>query len=66
MKGWNHLPLQTRLEVNQEVAATDHIHARERRVGKDVVMRKNHPFPHRLADPVTTVFLGEKALQPFR
>src|SRR5262245_11826688 len=41
MKQRNDLPLQTRLEVDQQVAARDQIETRKRRIANNAVIRKD-------------------------
>ena len=59
-----HLLLQARLEIDQQVAATDEVHARERRIGDEVLPREDHHLAQRLADPVAAFLLDEEPPQP--
>ena len=57
--------LQHRLQVDQQVAATDHVDAREGGIGQHVVPRENAGVADRLADPVTGIDFGEEPPQAF-
>ena len=63
MKRGDRLLLQARLEIDQEIAATDEVHARERRVGDQVLPREDHHFAQRLADAVAAFLLDEEPPQ---
>src|SRR5262245_55702264 len=58
--------LQGRLMVDQQVAATDQVHTRERRVGGDVLSSENTHFADRLADAVAAIRLREETAQTLR
>src|SRR5262245_66670743 len=58
--------LQNRLEVDQQIAATDQVHMRERRIGDDVLSREDAHVAERLADAVTSLRLDEEAAQSLR
>jgi hypothetical protein len=49
MKNRDHLSLQNRVQVNQYVPATNQLHVGKRRVGKEVLARKNAHVPNGLA-----------------
>src|SRR5512133_685180 len=66
MKGGDRLLLQSRLEVDQDVSATDEVHAREGRIVDEILPGEDHHFPQRLADPVPALLLHEKAPQTLR
>ena len=57
------LLLQGRLQIDQQVAATHDIHAREGRVGDQVLAREDHHLAQALADAVAAFFLGEEPPQ---
>ena len=59
------LLLQHRLQVDQEVAATDQVDAREGRVGQYVVPREDAGVTDRLLDAVAAVDLDEEPPQAF-
>ena len=65
MEGRQDPPLQRRGHVDQDVAAADQIHVRERRIGGEVLAREDADVADRLVDPVEVVFLLEEAVQPF-
>src|SRR5215813_13604127 len=58
--------LQDRLEVDQQVAATDQIHPREWWVGDDVLSREDAHVAERLANAVTSIRLRKEAAQSLR
>ena len=60
----HHLPLQHGLEVDEQVAAADQVHARKRRVRGDVVFGEHAEIPNALGDAVLPVHLVEEAQQP--
>ena len=61
-----HLLLQGRRHVDEHVAATDQVHLRERRIGRDVLAREDAQVADRLLDPIDVVLLAEEASQPLR
>ena len=65
MKGWQHLHLQAGLQIDQQVAATDQLHARERRVNQEILPREDDHLPQGLADAVAAVLLDEEPAQSF-
>ncbi len=66
MEGRQNLLLRPRLEVNQQVPATDQVHARERRVAQDILPREHAQLPEALAHPVAAVLFHKETPQPFR
>lgn len=66
VKRGHRLLLPARFEIDQEVAAADEVHARERRVGDEVLTREDHHVPQRLADSVATFRLDEEPPQAHR
>ena len=40
----NCLPLEARLEIDHQIAATDEVHARKRRIVDEILSRKNNHF----------------------
>ena len=66
MERGERLLLQARLEINQQVAATDEVHARERRVADEVLPGEDDHLAQRLADPVAAFLLDEEPPQAFR
>ena len=65
MKRRDDLFLQTGFQVNQQIAATDQIEARERRIAQEILPRKHDHLPQRLADAETAVLLDKEPPQPF-
>ena len=63
MKRGHRFLLRARLEIDQHVAATDEVYARERRVGGEVLPREDHHIAHRLIDTVAAVRLDKEPLQ---
>lgn len=57
------LLLQARLEIDEQVAATDEVHLRERRVGDEILPCKNHHLAQRLRYAVTALLFDEEAPQ---
>src|SRR5713226_6156545 len=66
MKSGQRLLLQTRLKINQQVAATDKVHARERRVGDEILSGEDDHFSQWLDDAIAAFFLDKKTPQSFR
>ena len=66
MEGGQRLLLQARLQINQQIAATDQVHARERRVADQILPRENDHLAQGFDDPVAAFFLDEKPPQAFR
>src|SRR6266849_7464199 len=66
MENGKRLFLQTGLEINQQVAATDEVHARERRVSDEILPGEDDHLPQRLDDPVAAFLLDKKASQALR
>ena len=58
--------LERRSEVDEKVAATDDVDARERRIASDVVAGEDAAIPQRLADLVPALHRGEEPFQPLR
>src|SRR3954469_11017671 len=65
MKDREHFSLQRAIEINENVAATDQVHVRKRRIIKEILPRENDGVAQALGDAVTAVFFGEKAAEPF-
>ena len=59
------LLLQTWLDINQHVAATDEVQARERRVAQEILPGEDDRLPHRLADAIAAVLRDKEAPHPF-
>lgn len=66
VKGIDQLGLLGCLEINQQIAAADQVHLDERRMGNDVMQRKDAKFADHLLDPPGPALLGEPALAAFR
>ena len=60
------LLLRLDIHVDQEIAAAEDVHLRERRIDKDVLRRKDHQVADLFLDPVALVFLDEESLKPLR
>src|SRR5580700_5856131 len=58
--------LKNRLEVDQNIPATDQVNARKRRVPGQVLTREGTHVPDGLNHPVVPVGLDEKTCQAFR
>ncbi len=58
--------LQFRREVDQQVAATEHVQFGERRVHDEVLGREHGHFADLLMDAVDAVFLREESAEAFR
>ena len=61
-----HLFLQARLKVDQHIAATDQIQAREGGIADDVLPGKHDGVAKRFDDPEPALFLGKKPPQTLR
>src|ERR1700722_4232980 len=66
VKGGQHLLLQRDAQIDEEIAATDEIYSRERRIPRDVLNRKDTNIAHLLADLIAVIGLREKLLQALR
>src|SRR5438132_1619679 len=66
MKCVEHPLLHLLIEVDQEIAATDQISARERRIGNHILAREHTHFANRLADAIAAVFFDKESMQSFR
>jgi hypothetical protein len=60
------LLLQCGSEIDQQIAAGEEVDFRERRVGDDVLRRKNDHLPYLPVDPVTRFLANEEERQPLR
>ena len=60
MEKGNRFALKARSKIDQQVAATDEVHARERRVSDHVLLCKDNHFSERLADAVSSLLFREK------
>ena len=58
------LPLQLRVQVDEDVAAEDQVEPRERRIPGEVLAREDAQVAHHLADAVAAVDPREEAAQP--
>jgi hypothetical protein len=58
--------LQRRSEVDEEVAATDEVDARERRIAGDVVAGEDAAIPQQPANVVPAFHGGEEPIEPLR
>ena len=59
------LLLQTRLDIDEQVAATDQVHAREGRIADEILPRKDDCVAQRLDHAIAVLFLDKEASQPF-
>ncbi len=59
-------PLELGLEVDEEVAARDQIHPRERRISEQIVRREDAGVAELLDDRGRAALLGEEAPEPLR
>src|SRR5439155_23494670 len=66
MKRRHDLFLQTGFEIDQQVAATDEVDARERRVAQEILSGENDDLPQRLGNPIAAVLLDKESPQPLR
>src|SRR5665213_3454475 len=66
VKGRQRPLLQSGLQVDQQVAATDQIHFRKRRITDQILARENHRLAKRLGDSVAALLLDEKPSQSLR
>ncbi len=66
MERGQRLLLEGRLQIDEQVAATDQVHAREGRIGDEVLPREDDHLAQRLADTVAAFFLDEEPPQPLR
>src|SRR5213080_3443263 len=57
--------LQAGLKINQQVAATDEVHARERRVAQEILSGEDDGLPQGLTDAVAAVLLDKEPSQAF-
>ena len=58
------LALQIGAEIDQQIAAGHHVHAREGRIADDVMRRKDAHFAHLLGHDISGAVALEKARQP--
>src|SRR5689334_23923269 len=66
MKSGHRLLLQTRLEIDQQVAATDQVHPREWRIADHILPREYDALAQWFDDAIAALLLDEKAAQPLR
>jgi hypothetical protein len=66
MKKRDDVLLQRRFQIDQQVAAADQVHLRERRIDQQVLLGKDAHIAHVLVDAVAALHLHKKAAQPFR
>jgi len=66
VKDGEHLLLQARLEIDQQVAATDDVHARERGIADDVLSGEDDHLAQGLVDPIAAFLLDEESPHPVR
>ncbi len=66
MKRGQRLFLEARLEIDEQVAAADQVHAREWRVADEVLPREYDHFAQRLVDAIAALLLDEESPQPLR
>src|SRR4030095_16729344 len=64
MEDWDHAFLQARFEVDQQIAATDQVHAGERRIADHVLPGKDDDLAQGLVDAISSVLLNEEPPQP--
>ena len=60
-----HLLLQTRFQVDQQVPTADEVDTRERRITDEILPRKDDYLAQRLVDPIAALLLDEKPPQAF-
>jgi hypothetical protein len=60
------LALHHGLEIDQKVAATDQVEARERRIAKHVLRRKHHELAQAPLHPIDAIEPIEEAGEPLR
>ena len=61
MEGADEFGLLFGSEIDEQVSATDQVHSDERRMGDDVLHRKDDQFANRLLDPPRSAFGREPA-----
>ena len=66
MKCVEHPLLHLLIQVDQKIAATDQVSARERRIGDHILAREHAHFANRLADAIAAVFFDKESMQSFR
>src|SRR5258708_34974061 len=66
MENGERLLLQTRLKINQQIAATNQVQPREGRVVDKILPGEDDHLPQRLDDAIAAFFLDKKAAQSFR
>ncbi len=66
MKDLHHAPLCGRIQIDQQIAATHQIQARERRITGHVLAGEDAQVAQTLGDAVVMVLLDEEALQALR
>ncbi len=66
MENGERLFLQTRLKINQQVAATNQVQPREGRVVDEILPGEDDHLPQRLDDAIAAFFLDKKPAQSFR
>ena len=66
MESRERLLLQTRLQINQQITATDQVHARERRIADEILPGEDDHLAQRLNDAIAALLLDKKSSQPFR
>ena len=66
MKRSDHLALQIRAEINQDIPTADQIETGEGRVHEQVLAREDAHLTNRLNDLVAVLHALEKARLPFR
>ena len=66
MKNGQDLLLHALFDVNQQVAATDEVHARKGGIGDEILSGEDTHLADGLVDSVAAVLLGKEASQPFR
>src|SRR5260221_3044441 len=65
VQGRQNLSLQVRLEINQQIPATDQVYPREGRVAQKIVPGENKHVANELGDAVASGFLDKEAAQSF-
>jgi hypothetical protein len=64
MQQWDDLPLEFRLEVNENVATTDQVQFGIRSVADQILYSEGHHLADALSDPIGVgIYPGEEAIE---